>query len=82
MSDLISILLLGLFTGILLSLLPINPDLVKDFRTVLFLCGASLILSMCIYLLCFIYKERIQAWLKKRKRRQMVNRLLRKLKFK
>lgn len=82
MSDLISILLLGLFTGILLSLLPMDPDLAKDARIVLFLGSASLILSMCIYLLCFIYKERIQAWLKKRKRRQMVNRLLRKLKFK
>jgi hypothetical protein len=82
MSDLISILLLGLFTGILLSLLPMDPDLAKDARIVLFLGSASLILSMCVYLLCCLYKGRIRAWLKRRKRRQIMNRLLRKLKFK
>ena len=85
MSDLITILLLGLFTGILVSLLPMDPDLAKHVRIVLFLGSASLILSMCVYLLCCLYKGRIRAWLKRRKRRkrrQMMNRLLRKLKFK
>ena len=78
-------LILVFFSTVLANFLKTGPNLTFLAENVIFLNIISLLLLIAyitIYIICYNYEEEIRAWQKKRKRRQIMNRLLRKLKFK